>query len=75
MAASPAAVHLRWAEPFIYHAASLVSRKENGSDSKAKDNQGIGIVSFLTAVSVSVIIFAVQVFFFIILRNKLARIL
>jgi hypothetical protein len=41
----------------------------------AKDKQGLGIISFLTAIGVSLIIFAAQFSLFALLRNKLARIL
>lgn len=46
----------------------------NQAGSGQKD-EGIGIVSFLTAVGVAVIVFSIQILFFLILRNKLARIL
>ncbi|KAG9250619.1 uncharacterized protein F5Z01DRAFT_349304 [Emericellopsis atlantica] len=46
----------------------------NGSAGPAQEDQGIGIVSFLTAFTVALIIFAVQSVFFLLLRNKLARI-
>lgn len=42
---------------------------------KADQDQGIGIISFLSAVGVAVAIFAVQFGVFLLLRNKLARIL
>jgi hypothetical protein len=41
----------------------------------AQKDQGIGIVSFLTAVSSGSAIFAFQLLLFLLLRNKLARIL
>ena len=42
---------------------------------RGQDDQGIGIVSFLTAVGVALAVFAVQLLLFLVLRNKLARIL
>ncbi|KAH7145713.1 hypothetical protein B0J13DRAFT_325446 [Dactylonectria estremocensis] len=42
--------------------------------SEADDSEGIGIVSFLTALGVAMIVFSVQVLLFLFLRNKLARI-
>jgi hypothetical protein len=44
---------------------------EDGVD----DKSGIGITSFLTSIAVAVAIFAVQTLIFLLLRNKLARIL
>lgn len=41
----------------------------------AESKSGQGIVSFLTSVGVAVAIFAVQIFVFSLIRNKLARIL
>jgi len=37
--------------------------------------QGISLVAFLTALATSLVIFGVQMFAFILLKNKLARIL
>ncbi|KAI8689962.1 hypothetical protein LRP88_13735 [Fusarium phalaenopsidis] len=42
--------------------------------SAADKDKGIGIVSFLTAVAVAMVVFAVQILLFLFLRNKLARI-
>lgn len=44
-------------------------------NSAANKDRGIGIVSFLTAVAVAMVVFAVQILLFLLLRNKLARIL
>lgn len=56
--------------------SSLTRRQSEGSaGDKASSSQGIGIVSFLTALVVAIIIFSVQTGFFLLLRNKLARIL
>ncbi|KAH6973343.1 hypothetical protein EDB80DRAFT_595877 [Ilyonectria destructans] len=41
---------------------------------RAQRNQGISVVSFLTALSGALAVFAVQVLLFLLLRNKLARI-
>jgi hypothetical protein len=57
--------------------ASLHQRADSDSEGSnaAKKDQGIGIVSFLTAFLVAVIVFSVQTLLFLLLRNKLARIL
>ncbi|RFU74844.1 hypothetical protein TARUN_7413 [Trichoderma arundinaceum] len=54
-------------------AASLARRDTQGAGDGQK-SAGIGIVSFLTAILVSVIIFLVQLLIFVTLRNKLARV-
>ena len=59
----------------IVDTRSLYARAEDQGAGSAQDDQGIGIVSFLTAFSVALIIFAVQITLFLLLRNKLARIL
>lgn len=41
----------------------------------AHDDRGVGLNRFIAALSVSIIVFAVQVLVFLLLRNKLARIL
>lgn len=41
----------------------------------ALQSQGIGLVAFLTALATSLVIFGIQIGFFLLLRNKLARIL
>jgi hypothetical protein len=69
-----------WAHAMISTAATLARRDSSQSDSSqsagnGQKSQGIGIVSFLTAILVSVIIFFVQLLLFILLRNKLARVL
>jgi hypothetical protein len=46
-----------------------------GGSGSAQNNEGIGITSFLTSIAVAVAIFGVQTFIFLLLRNKLARIL
>ncbi|KAL6829912.1 hypothetical protein V8C40DRAFT_238787 [Trichoderma camerunense] len=68
-----------WAHAMISTAATLARRDSSQSDSSqsagnGQKSQGIGIVSFLTAILVSVIIFFVQLLLFILLRNKLARV-
>ena len=58
--------------------AALVPRATDDATypgSKSKSSQGIGIVSFLTAIGVAAAIFAAQFLVFVLLRNKLARIL
>lgn len=41
----------------------------------AQRNQGITLIAFVTALNVSLIVFGVQTGFFLLLRNKLSRIL
>jgi calcium permeable stress-gated cation channel len=41
----------------------------------AQTSSGITLVAFLTALATSLVVFGVQMFFFLLLRNKLARIL
>lgn len=53
---------------------SLAARA-TGPNQDASSQAGIGIVSFLTAIGVSIAIFAAQFTLFSLLRNKLARIL
>lgn len=60
-------------EPTFVHA--LQRRAEEDPANAANKDRGIGIVSFLTALLVAIIIFAVQTGVFLLLRNKLARIL
>ncbi|KAL7938001.1 hypothetical protein V8C35DRAFT_290545 [Trichoderma chlorosporum] len=62
-----------WAHAMISTAAKL-ARRDTQQAGDGQKSQGIGIVSFLTAILVSVIIFFVQLFFFVLLRNKLARV-
>ncbi|KAM4056957.1 calcium-dependent channel, putative phosphate domain-containing protein [Hirsutella rhossiliensis] len=55
--------------------ATLIRRADDPSPAgKAQSSEGIGIVSFLTAIGVALAVFAAQFFLFILLRNKLARI-
>lgn len=51
---------------------TLVNNKQAGS---AQRGEGIGVISFLTAVSSASAVFVIQLTIFVILRNKLARIL
>ncbi|KAL7915998.1 hypothetical protein GGI35DRAFT_473313 [Trichoderma velutinum] len=62
-----------WAHAMISTAATLV-RRDTQSAGDGQKSEGIGIVSFLTALLVSVIIFFVQLLLFVLLRNKLARV-
>jgi len=41
----------------------------------AQSSNGISLVAFLTALATSLVVFAVQMIAFLLLRNKLARIL
>ncbi|KJZ79819.1 hypothetical protein HIM_00533 [Hirsutella minnesotensis 3608] len=61
-----------WSAPRL---VELMRRANDSSPgSKAQDAQGIGILSFLTAIGVAAAVFAVQFALFSLLRNKLARI-
>lgn len=53
-------------------AASSTSEDPGG---EAQNSAGISAVAFVTALTVSLIIFGVQIGLFLLLRNKLARIL
>lgn len=63
-----------WPSVVLSTAATLV-RRDTQAAGDGQKSEGIGIVSFLTAILVSVIIFFVQLLVFVILRNKLARVL
>jgi hypothetical protein len=41
----------------------------------AQEASGISLVAFLTALATSLVVFGIQIGFFLLLRNKLARIL
>lgn len=56
-------------------ATASLARRDTQEAGDGQKSEGIGIVSFLTAILVSVIIFLVQLFLFVLLRNKLARVL
>lgn len=64
-----------WSNMVLSTTASLARRDNSQGAGNGQKNAGIGIVSFLTAILVSVIIFLVQLLLFMLLRNKLARIL
>jgi len=53
-------------------AATSTSADQGG---EAQNSAGISLVAFVTAMTVSLIIFGVQIGLFLLLRNKLARIL
>lgn len=46
-----------------------------GDSTKALGDRGISLVSFLTALAASLVVFGIQMGLFLLLRNKLARIL
>ncbi|KAL7950211.1 hypothetical protein V8C42DRAFT_309815 [Trichoderma barbatum] len=62
-----------WAHAMISTTATL-ARRDSQEAGNGQKSEGIGIVSFLTAILVSFIIFFVQLLLFILLRNKLARV-
>ncbi|TWU76601.1 hypothetical protein ED733_008084 [Metarhizium rileyi] len=76
--ASVAVVAAFWASVALAEATSSLSQQAAVFSRKEKDRiqeqQGRGIVSFLTAIGVSLAIFAAQFTLFALLRNKLARI-
>lgn len=53
---------------------SDTATKESGGDGYAQNSEGISLVAFLTALGTALVIFAVQMLLFLLLRNKLARI-
>lgn len=57
--------------------ANRLQPRQEGDDPRdfAEEDRGIGIVSFITALAVALIVFGVQAGLFLALRNKLARIL
>lgn len=55
--------------------SAQTSEAAEGSMGSAQGFQGISLKSFLGALVVALIIFAVQIAIFLLLRNKLARIL
>lgn len=59
----------------VKDSAGRLSARAESSPGAAQEDQGIGITSFLTAIVVSIIVFSVQTGLFVLLRNKLARIL
>ncbi|KAH8129320.1 hypothetical protein ACSS6W_000850 [Trichoderma asperelloides] len=63
-----------WSSMVLSTTASLARRDNTQGAGNGQKSAGIGIVSFLTAILVSVIIFFVQLLLFLLLRNKLARI-
>lgn len=52
-------------------AATTTGSTEEGS---AQSSEGMGLVAFLTALATSLVVFGIQMGFFLLLRNKLARI-
>lgn len=48
---------------------------DNDGPTTAQERSGIGIITFVTSIATALIIFAVQISLFALLRNKLARIL
>ncbi|KAI5463403.1 hypothetical protein BGZ63DRAFT_402716 [Mariannaea sp. PMI_226] len=54
--------------------ASSTATSKASTNDPSKQDRGIGIVSFLTALAVALVVFAVQILLFLLLRNKLARI-
>lgn len=52
-----------------------VHRRADDPRNAADQDRGIGIVSFLTALLVAIVVFSIQAGIFLLLRNKLARIL
>lgn len=54
---------------------NVPDKPPNPADDKLKKNEGIGLAAFLTALGVSLVIFGIQSGLFLMLRNKLARIL
>lgn len=55
--------------------AALPTDTNSDGTGTAQASTGISLVAFLTALATSLVIFAVQIIAFLLLRNKLARIL
>lgn len=53
----------------------LLPRDDSNMDSRVEKTSGQGIVGFVTAIATAIVIFAVQFIIFILIRNKIARIL
>jgi hypothetical protein len=51
------------------------SATSNDGTGSAQGSQNISLVAFLTALATSLVVFAIQMIAFLLLRNKLARIL
>lgn len=50
-------------------------RDDSNMNSKVEKTSGQGIVGFVTAIATAIVIFAVQFIIFVLIRNKIARIL
>ncbi|KAK5998599.1 putative RSN1-like protein [Cladobotryum mycophilum] len=61
-------------QPFGAGTIASLTKRDTTSPGSGQLRQGIGIVTFLTSIVTSVVIFSAQLFLFILLRNKLARI-
>lgn len=57
------------------HSEDELHRRADDPRDAANKDRGIGIVSFLAALLVAIIVFCAQTGIFLLLRNKLARIL
>jgi calcium permeable stress-gated cation channel len=57
------------------HSSPTSTSAADAGSGTAQTSAGISIVAFFTALASSLIIFGVQMGFFLLLRNKLARIL
>lgn len=53
----------------------LTRRDEATGQGEAQESNGISLVAFLTALATALIVFGIQAGLFLLLRNKLARIL
>ncbi|KAF4126665.1 calcium permeable stress-gated cation channel [Geosmithia morbida] len=66
--------HAVFGSRFLWAKLAALHRRAASSPGAAQADQGIGIIGFLTALVVAIIVFTVQVTLFLLLRNKLARI-
>jgi hypothetical protein len=57
------------------HSEDDLHRRADDPRNAADQDRGIGIVSFITALLVAIVVFSIQTGIFLLLRNKLARIL
>lgn len=53
----------------------MSSNSNNDGAGSAQSSSGISLVAFLTALATALVVFGVQMGFFLLLRNNLARIL
>ena len=63
------------APPSLARAAAESTTSAADGAGTAQDSTGISLVAFVTALAASLVVFGIQMGFFLLLRNKLVRIL